>query len=123
MIEVKISPRRALMRVSLIDRIQAQDFTDTVTPAAERMRARHGSIAVLLLDVRRFQGWGACGAFAAQNHFLRRFGRSVERVAVLGPGAWRGIVPAIGALFVVAEVRSFAPGQAWLLRRWLRSRR
>jgi len=122
MIDVKINPRRALMRVRLIDRIQAGDFTDAVTPAAERLCARHGRIEVLILDVRRFHGWGPVGTFAAQIRFLKGFGRGIERVAVLGPHAWRGAVPAIAAIFVAAEVRNFVPGQAWLMRRWLRLR-
>ena len=122
MIDVKTSPRRALLRVSLVERIRAQDFTEVLMPAARRVHARHGRIEVLILDVRRFHGWGSAGAFAAQAVFLRCFGRSVERVAVLGSQAWRGTVPAIAALFVAAEVRAFAPGQAWLLRRWLRGR-
>lgn len=122
MIDVKTSPRRALLRVRLIDRIRAQDFTGVLMPAARRVHARHGRIEILILDVRRFDGWGAAGAFAAQIHFLRCFGHSIERVAVLGSRAWSGVVPAIAALFVAAEVRTFVPGQAWLLRRWLRPR-
>ncbi len=123
MIDIRLNSRRALMRVSLIDRIQAQDFSEAVAPAAERLRARHGRIEFLILDVRRFHGWGAGGTFAAQIRFLRCFGRSVERVAVFGSRAWNGATPAIAALFVAAEVRSFAPGQGWLMRRWMRVRK
>lgn len=123
MIEIKTAARRAALRVTLIDRIHARDFEETVTPAAERLRERYGRIEFMILDVRRFHGWDGTGTFAAQIRFLRAFGRSVERVAVLGSRAWHGAVPAIAALFVAAEVRSFAPGQGWLLRRWLRRRR
>ena len=77
MIDIRLNSRRAIMRVSLIDRIQAQDFSEAVAPAAERLRARHGRIEFLILDVRRFHGWGAGGTFAAQIRFLRCFGRSV----------------------------------------------
>ncbi len=89
MIDIRLNSRRAIMRVSLIDRIQAQDFSEAVAPAAERLRARHGRIEFLILDVRRFHGWGAGGTFAAQIRFLRCFGRSVERVAVFGSRAWQ----------------------------------
>jgi hypothetical protein len=120
MVTVKLGSRRAIMRVRLVDRLQAGDFRDTVMPAAERLRAQHGRIAFLILDVRRFGGWGAVGAFAAQIRFLRHFGRDVVHVAVLGPGAWGGAIPAIAALFVSAEVRSFTPAQGAQLREWIR---
>ena len=120
MIDIRLNSRRAIMRVRLIDRLQAGDFNDTVMPAAERLRARHGQIAFLIIDVRRFNGWGAVGAFAAQIRFLRHFGRDILRVAVLGPRSWTGAIPAIAALFVSAEVRSFTPAQGIQLRDWIR---
>lgn len=120
MVNIRLSSRRAIMRVRLIDRLQAGDFRDVVTPAAHRLRERHGQIAFLILDVRRFDGWGAVGAFAAQIRFLRSFGRDIARVAILGPRAWVGALPAIAALFVSAEVRSFTPEQGMQLRDWLR---
>lgn len=123
MIAVKSAMHRACMRVTLIDRIHSRDFIESVTPAAQHLCDRHGSIRLLLLDVRRFHGWEGGGTFATQIRFLHAFGRRVERVAVLGPRAWHGVVPVIAALFVVAEVRSFAPGQGWLLRRWVRTGR
>ncbi len=122
MIDIKTGASRPWMRVTLIDRIHACDFSDTVVPAAQRLRERDGRIEYLVLDVRRFHGWTGGGTFAAQIRFLHAFGRNVERVAVLGPRAWSGAVPAIAALFVAAEVRSFTPGQGGLLRRWLRQR-
>ncbi len=122
MIEIKAGVSRPWMRVTLIGRIHACDFSDTVMPAAERLRERDGRIGYLVLDVRRFHGWSGGGTFAAQIRFLHAFGRSVERVAVFGPPAWSGAVPAIAALFVAAEVRSFTPGQGGVLRRWLRRR-
>ncbi len=123
MIKIRTGVRRAWMRVTLIERIHAQDFIETVMPAAQRLHEQHGRIELLLLDVRSFQGWTGSGAFAAQSCFLRVFGRSIGRVAVFGSRAWKGAVPAIAQLFVAAEVRSFLPGQGWLLRRWLRTLR
>ena len=95
----------------------------TWRPKSRRPRRRPQPDQLLILDVRRFHGWGAGGTFAAQIRFLRCFGRSVERVAVFGSRAWNGATPAIAALFVAAEVRSFAPGQGWLMRRWMRVRK
>jgi hypothetical protein len=121
MITLRHSTRRAILRVRLIDRIQARDFTETVTPVVESLCLRHGRIDFLVIDVRRFAGWGALGAFAAQIRFLRRCGRSIARVAVLGPRAWAGAVPAIARLFVVAEVRAFTPREGRGLREWIRA--
>jgi len=121
MITIRASARRAVLRVRLIDRIQASDFSDTVTPVVERLCARHGRIEMLVIDVRRFHGWGTVGAFAAQIRFLRRCGRAIGRVAVLGSRAWAGAVPAIARLFVAAEVRAFTPCEGVRLRDWLRS--
>lgn len=123
MIEIRTMARRAGMRVTLIDHIHAQDFLATVIPAAQRLCAQHDRIEFLVLDVRRFAGWSGAGTFAAQIRFLRAFGRNVERVAILGPRAWHGALPAVAGLFVAAEVRNFMPGQGAQLRRWLRAPR
>jgi hypothetical protein len=120
MISVKLSSRRAIMRVSLIDRIDSRDFQDAVTPAVERMQAHHGGVELMILDVRHFAGWGDVGTFAEQIRFLRRFGRSFARVAVMGSAAWAGAVPAIAALFVASEIRSYTPQQGRELRAWMR---
>jgi len=122
MISVRSSSRRAILRVRLIDRIQAEDFSASVTPVAEALRERHGRIEFLIIDVRRFCGWGSVGAFAAQIRFLRRCGRAIARVAVLGPRAWAGAVPAVAALFVEAEVRAFTPAEGARLRDWIRAK-
>jgi hypothetical protein len=121
MITTRHSARRAILRVRLIEHIQAADFTEIVTPAAEELRRRHGRIDFLVIDVRRFAGWGALGAFTAQIRFLRGCGRSIARVAVLGPRAWAGAVPAIARLFVAAEVRAFTPCEGRRLRAWIRA--
>lgn len=121
MITLRHSTRRAILRVRLIDRIQAPDFTEVVTPAVEALLARHGRVDFLVIDVRRFAGWGALGAFAAQVRFLRGCGRAIARVAVLGPRGWAGAVPAIARLFVTAEVRAFTPGEGRRLRDWIRA--
>ena len=120
MIRVRTSARRALLRVRLIDRIEARDFTESVIPEFERLIARHERIELLVLDVRRFAGWGDPGTFDAQIHFLKGCGRATKRVAVLGCHAWKGAVPAIAALFVDAEVRAFTPAQGARLRDWMR---
>ena len=121
MIQVRSSARRALLRVRLIDRIEASDFTGTVTPAFQRLLARHQRIELMVLDVRRFAGWGEPDTFDAQICFLRACGRATARVAVLGCDAWRGAVPAIAALFVEAEVRAFTPAEGIRLRDWMRA--
>ena len=121
MINIKLSPRRAIMRVRLIDRIHAHDFSATVMPAAERLQDRHGGIDLLILDVRYFHGWGAVGTFAEQIRFLRRFGRNIARVAVFGSAAWAGSIPAIAGLFVASEIRCFTPADGAELRAWLRA--
>jgi hypothetical protein len=121
MIHVRSSSCRALLRVRLIDRIDARDFNQIVMPAFERLLARHGQVEMLVLDVRHFEGWGDAATFDAQIRFLKTCGRSTARVAVLGCRAWRGAVPAIAALFVVAEVRAFTPEQGVRLRDWIRS--
>ena len=120
MISIRLDVERALLRVRFLGILQASDFRRSVTPAFEELRVRCGGIRLLLLDVRRFDGWGGVGTFAEQIAFLRRYGRDVARIAVLGPDAWRGVLPAIGALFVVAEVRAFTPRDTVRLRQWLR---
>lgn len=121
MIHVRSSTCRALLRVRLIDRIEAQDFDAVVVPVFERLLARHERIELLVLDVRRFAGWGDAATFDAQIRFLKTCGRATARVAVLGCHAWRGAVPAIAALFVEAEVRAFTPAQGLRLREWIRA--
>ena len=121
MIHVRSSARRALLRVRLVDRIEAGDFIDVVMPVYERLLARHERIELLVLDVRRFAGWGDAGTFDAQIRFLKGCGRATARVAVLGCCAWRGAVPAIAALFVEAEVRAFTPEHGQRLREWIRA--
>jgi len=123
MIVVRSSARRALLFVRLVHHIQAEDFALGVMPAVEQLCVREGRIACLLIDVREFHGWGAVGAFAAQIRFLRTYGRRVERVALIGAPSWAGVIPAISALFVVAEIRCFVPGEGRVLRAWLRSPR
>jgi hypothetical protein len=121
MIHVRSSSCRALLRVRLIDRIEARDFNDIVLPAFERLLARHERIELLVLDVRRFAGWGDAATFDAQIRFLQSCGRATARVAVLGCRAWRGAVPAIAALFVEADVRAFTPEHGLRLRDWIRA--
>lgn len=120
MLDVRSSPRRGVLRVRFLDTLASEDFTATVQPPAAALCARHGCIRLLILDVRRFGGWSGLATFAAQIRFLRSFSRQIERVAVIGPPAWRGVVPALERLFVVAEIRCFAPGMVWELRAWLR---
>lgn len=121
MIHIRSSSCRALLRVRLIDRIDARDFNDTVMPAFEKLLARYGRIELLVLDVRHFAGWGDAATFEAQIRFLKTCGRETARVAVLGCRAWRGAVPAIAALFVAADVRAFTPEQGLRLRDWIRA--
>lgn len=121
MIHVRSSSCRALLRVRLIDRIDARDFNDIVMPAFECLLARYGQVEMLVLDVRYFEGWGDAATFEAQVRFLKTCGRETVRVAVLGCRAWRGAVPAIAALFVAAEVRAFTPEQGTRLRDWIRA--
>ena len=121
MMDVRSFARRAVMRVRFIGQIQASDFSQLATPTAERINQRFGGIEVLILDVRLLSGWEALTAFAEQIRFLRRFGRMVRRVAVLGNQGWRGAAPALAALFVEAEIRCFLPGENAALRRWIRS--
>ena len=119
MIHARHARRRAILSVRLQDRLVATDFRERAGPAAEALQSRHGRIELLVLDVRRFAGWGEPGAFAEQIRFLRRHGRAVSRVAVVGNPAWTAAVPAIEALFVEAEVRVLGEkGRG--LRQWLR---
>jgi len=120
MLQVRLHPRHAVMRVRFVDKLQASDFTLVAAPAAQRLLERDGGIGAIILDLRRFAGWGELGTLTAQIAFLRRFSRSIARVAVLGPPGWAGAVPAITRLFVVAEVRCFAPGEARKLLAWVR---
>lgn len=118
MIHVRISTRRAILYLGLIDHAEAADFTGSVAPAVARLRQRGGDIDFLILDMRRFAGWAPGGALAAQAALWRRSG--VRRVAVLGSRAWAGVLPSLVPWFAGAEVRAFTPREAPLLRRWIR---
>ncbi|MFW5856250.1 MAG: STAS/SEC14 domain-containing protein [Planctomycetota bacterium] len=103
--------------VTVRGKLDVEDYEQFV-PVLEKQIARYGRIN-FLVELADFQGWSA-GAFWKDCKFGAKHFRDVERLAVVGEGAWAEGMAFFAKPFTTAEVRHFPPDRKDEAMRWIR---
>jgi len=119
MIELNVEKEEGIINLKVLGKLEEEDFTGKIGPAADGIIDDQGKIMGLVLDVTEFKGWGGLTALLEHFRFVRHHHIYVRKVALLGDKSWQSTLPRIAQLFVNAQVEYFRSGRDEDARIWI----
>lgn len=121
MIDLNVQRDEGIINLKVLGKLEEEDFTGKIGPAADEIIEEHGMIKGLILDVTDFSGWGSLTALLEHFRFVRHHHIYVRKVALLGDKSWQAALPRIAQLFVNAQVKYFDSSRDNDVKIWIKS--
>ena len=99
-----------------IDETLTADDYDQFIPLTEQLIQKFGKISLVIV-LKHFGGWDASALWDDLKFDYKHFS-DVQRIAVVGEGAWDRILTALSRPFTAGEVKFFSESEIQAARQW-----
>ncbi len=104
-----------LIEVTIDGKLTETDY-DQFIPLTEQLMQKFGKISMVIV-LKEFEGWDISALWDDLKFDYKHFG-DIQRVAVVGEGAWDRILSALSRPFTGGEVQFFDKNEIAAARQW-----